>query len=39
MDQAQSHAQGKVVSLLEGGYHLQALAASAQQHIQTLRGL
>ncbi|HCH23060.1 MAG TPA: deacetylase, partial [Oceanospirillaceae bacterium] len=30
---------GRLVSLLEGGYHLQALAASAQQHILTLRGL
>ncbi|MDP6165073.1 MAG: histone deacetylase family protein [Gammaproteobacteria bacterium] len=36
MDQARSHAQGRVVSMLEGGYHLHALAASVQQHIQTL---
>jgi len=39
LDQAQSHAKGRVVSMLEGGYHLQALATSAQQHIKILRGL
>ncbi|MDP6968591.1 MAG: histone deacetylase family protein [Gammaproteobacteria bacterium] len=39
MDQARCHAQGRLVSMLEGGYHLQALAASVQQHIQTLRGV
>ena len=39
MDQGRSHAQGRLVSMLEGGYHLQALAASVEQHIKTLRGL
>lgn len=36
MDQAQSHAAGRIVSLLEGGYNLQALGRSAHAHIQTL---
>ena len=37
MDQAQSHAAGRIVSLLEGGYNLQALGRSAHAHIQTLK--
>ncbi len=36
MDQANRHAQGRIVSLLEGGYNLQALGRSAHAHIQTL---
>lgn len=33
---ADRHAGGRVVSLLEGGYHLQALAESCVAHVQTL---
>jgi acetoin utilization deacetylase AcuC-like enzyme len=33
---AARHAKGRVVSTLEGGYHLEALAASAAAHIQGL---
>lgn len=35
---ANSHSSGRVVSLLEGGYHLDALAASCFQHVSTLSG-
>jgi acetoin utilization deacetylase AcuC-like enzyme len=30
-------AQGRLVSVLEGGYHLEALAESAQRHVEILR--
>lgn len=33
---ADRHAQGRLVSVLEGGYHLQALAASVAVHVQAL---
>ncbi|MEC4672989.1 MAG: histone deacetylase, partial [Nitrospirota bacterium] len=33
---ANTHASGRIVSSLEGGYSLQALAASVEQHISTL---
>jgi acetoin utilization deacetylase AcuC-like enzyme len=33
---AQTHAQGRVVSCLEGGYDLQALAASVSAHLEEL---
>ena len=33
---ARRHAQGRIVSCLEGGYHLQALAASVAAHVQVL---
>jgi acetoin utilization deacetylase AcuC-like enzyme len=33
---ADRHAQGRVVSSLEGGYHLDALAASASAHVRIL---
>jgi acetoin utilization deacetylase AcuC-like enzyme len=33
---AAAHAQGRVVSLLEGGYHLQALAAGVRVHLEEL---
>lgn len=36
---AQRHAQGRIVSSLEGGYALDALAASACAHVQVLAGL
>lgn len=35
-DLADSHCAGRIVSVLEGGYALDALAASAAVHIQTL---
>jgi len=33
---AHTYASGRIVSVLEGGYHLQALAASVEAHISTL---
>ena len=36
VDVARTHAQGRVVSSLEGGYHLGALAASASAHVAAL---
>lgn len=33
---AQKHAQGRIVSVLEGGYHLDALSQSVVTHIQAL---
>lgn len=36
MDVADRHCGGRVVSLLEGGYDLDALAASAAAHVRTL---
>ncbi len=36
MDVARSHCQGRVVSLLEGGYDLDALAESAAAHVRAL---
>src|SRR4051812_9092094 len=36
---ADNHAQGRVVSALEGGYALSALGRSAVQHIKVLAGL
>ncbi len=36
MDVADEHAQGRVLSFLEGGYNLSALANSAVAHIKTL---
>jgi acetoin utilization deacetylase AcuC-like enzyme len=33
---AKTHAQGRLVSCLEGGYHLQALAESVQAHLEQL---
>jgi acetoin utilization deacetylase AcuC-like enzyme len=38
LDVAQVHAQGRVVSVLEGGYDLTALADSAQLHVEVLLG-
>jgi acetoin utilization deacetylase AcuC-like enzyme len=34
---AQAHAQGRVVSMLEGGYDLTALSNSALAHLNALR--
>lgn len=39
MDVANEHAKGRIVSFMEGGYNLEALAASAVAHIRTLAGL
>ncbi len=36
MDLAARHARGRIVSVLEGGYHLDALARSAMVHIKAL---
>jgi acetoin utilization deacetylase AcuC-like enzyme len=36
MDVAETHCESRVVSVLEGGYDLQGLAASVAVHIQTL---
>jgi acetoin utilization deacetylase AcuC-like enzyme len=33
---AERHAQGRILSSLEGGYNLTALAASVDRHIQAL---
>lgn len=33
---AKQHAAGRIVSCLEGGYHLTALAASVERHLQAL---
>ena len=35
-DVAEAHSGGRVVSTLEGGYDLEALAASAAAHVQVL---
>jgi acetoin utilization deacetylase AcuC-like enzyme len=35
---ADRHAGGRVVSVLEGGYHLGALASSCLAHLDALRG-
>lgn len=39
MQVAQRHAKGRVVSCLEGGYNLDALARSVAAHVRTLAGL
>lgn len=36
---AATHCSGRIVSLLEGGYHLRALADSVEIHLRTLAGL
>jgi len=33
---ADTHAHGRIVSCLEGGYHLQALAKSVASHLRVL---
>ncbi len=38
-DIAARHAQGRIVSVLEGGYHLGALARSVGTHLRVLTGL
>ena len=39
LDVARRHAQGRVVSCLEGGYNLGALARSAAAHVRALAGV
>jgi acetoin utilization deacetylase AcuC-like enzyme len=39
MDVAARHAQGRIVSCLEGGYNLSALARSVEAHVRTLAGV
>jgi acetoin utilization deacetylase AcuC-like enzyme len=36
LDVAKTYCKGRVVSLLEGGYHLEALAASVKEHLLRL---
>jgi acetoin utilization deacetylase AcuC-like enzyme len=36
---AKSHSKGRIVSCLEGGYHLDALARSVEAHIRVLADL
>ena len=38
-DVAQRHAQGRIVSCLEGGYDLSALARSVEAHVRVLADL
>jgi acetoin utilization deacetylase AcuC-like enzyme len=38
MEIALRHARGRVVSVLEGGYHLEGLARSAAAHVAALMG-
>ena len=39
VDVAKRHAQGRIVSCLEGGYNLNALARSAAAHVRVLAGV
>jgi acetoin utilization deacetylase AcuC-like enzyme len=39
MGVASTHAQGRIVSCLEGGYHLSALARSVAAHLRELAGV
>ncbi|MBI4431213.1 MAG: histone deacetylase [Candidatus Omnitrophica bacterium] len=39
MEIAEKHAGGKIISLLEGGYHLQQLPLSVAKHLRVLAGL
>lgn len=38
-DVARRHAKGRIVSMLEGGYHLDALARSVEAHVRVLADL
>jgi acetoin utilization deacetylase AcuC-like enzyme len=38
LESAQSHCQGRLVSVLEGGYNIQGLASAVTHHVQTLVG-
>jgi acetoin utilization deacetylase AcuC-like enzyme len=39
LEVAKTHAQGRLVSCLEGGYHLEALAESVEAHLKGLLGV
>jgi acetoin utilization deacetylase AcuC-like enzyme len=39
MEVAKRHAKGRIVSVLEGGYNLSALARSVEAHVRTLAEL
>jgi acetoin utilization deacetylase AcuC-like enzyme len=39
LDVARRHAHGRIVSTLEGGYHLDALARSVEEHLRVLADL
>ncbi|MBO9641837.1 MAG: histone deacetylase family protein [Pseudacidovorax sp.] len=39
VDVARRHAKGRIVSMLEGGYHLDALARSVEEHLRVLADL
>lgn len=39
MDVARTYCDGKIVSVLEGGYNLSALGSAAHKHIEALKGL
>nr|WP_300309493.1 histone deacetylase family protein [Halomonas sp.] len=39
LDVARQYAQGRLVSVLEGGYHLNALGRSVEAHVRALLGL
>jgi len=39
MDCADQHCDNRILSVLEGGYHLDALAHSVSAHISTLAGI
>ena len=38
LEMADKYAGGRLVSVLEGGYNLQGLAAAAAAHVKTLAG-
>jgi acetoin utilization deacetylase AcuC-like enzyme len=39
MDVARRHAKGRIVSCLEGGYNLGALARSVEEHVRAMADL
>jgi acetoin utilization deacetylase AcuC-like enzyme len=39
LETADQHANGRLISVLEGGYALDALAASVSGHLQSLAGI
>ena len=38
MEIAEQHTKGRIVSVLEGGYHFEGLASSAAAHVAALMG-
>jgi acetoin utilization deacetylase AcuC-like enzyme len=39
VDVARRHSKGRIVSMLEGGYNLDALARSVEEHVRVLADL